>query len=79
MSTNQTFPVPLTPAQLNAAESAQWRQIVAQALVDARVAVPAFLVDDMDSATQTVTVADRHTGARTHLRRGQRSGGTFHL
>lgn len=45
----------LTPAQLNYAESSQWKQIVKQALADTRCATPAFLVEDM-SATQTVTV-----------------------
>jgi hypothetical protein len=37
------------------AQSAQFRQIVAQALANARVAIPAFLTEDMAS-TQTVTV-----------------------
>jgi hypothetical protein len=56
MSNTQTYPTPLTPSQLNRAESAQWKQIVTQALADTRVATPAFLVEDMDQATQTVTV-----------------------
>jgi hypothetical protein len=45
----------LTPAQLNYAESEQWKQIIKQALADTRCASPAFLVDDM-SDDQTVTV-----------------------
>jgi hypothetical protein len=41
---------------VNRAESAQWRTILKQALADTRCATPAFLVKDMDQATQTVTV-----------------------
>jgi hypothetical protein len=47
--------LPLTPSQLNYAESEQWKQIVKQALVNARVATPAFLTEDL-GADQTVTV-----------------------
>jgi len=54
-STTTALP-PFSPTQVNAAESAQWRQIVSQSLTDARMAVPAFLVKDMDEATQTVSV-----------------------
>lgn len=50
------FPSGLTPSQLNMAESAQWKLIVKQALADTRCATPAFLVSDLDEATQTVTV-----------------------
>jgi hypothetical protein len=45
----------LSPAQVNYAEPAQWRQIVRQALDDTRCASAAFLVEDV-SAQQTVTV-----------------------
>jgi hypothetical protein len=50
-----TFAPGLTPTQLNAAEPAQWRQIVRQALDDTRCATPAFLIEDM-SADQTVNI-----------------------
>ena len=46
----------LTPAQINQAAPAQWRQIIRQALADTRCATPAFLVEDMDAVHQTVTV-----------------------
>lgn len=46
----------LTPAQLNYAESAQWKQIIRQALADTRCASPAFLVQDLDPEAQTVAV-----------------------
>jgi hypothetical protein len=45
----------LTPAQLNAAESAQWQEILRQALADLRVAAPA-IVQSFDATTQTVAV-----------------------
>ncbi len=48
-------PAGLTPAQVNSAETSQWKQIIRQALVDTRCASPAFLVEDMDAAHQTVT------------------------
>lgn len=54
MLTPQTGPSPLTPAQLFRSQSAQWRQIVAQATNDLRVSIPAFLVSGIDPATQTV-------------------------
>lgn len=46
----------LTPSQLNYAESAQWKQIIKQALADTRCATPAFLTEDVNTDTQTVTV-----------------------
>lgn len=55
-SVPQTYPVPLTPEQLNYSDSAQWRQLARQLSADIRVATPAFLVEDMDAATQTVAV-----------------------
>jgi hypothetical protein len=45
----------LTPAQVNRDQSAQYRQVVSQALAEARVAIPAFLTADMDPDEQTVT------------------------
>lgn len=52
----QNYPVPLTPSQLNYAESAQWLQLARQLSVDIRVATPAFLVEDMSAEQQTVSV-----------------------
>ncbi len=46
----------LTPSQLNYAESAQWKQAIRQAGAELRCASPAFMVEDLDPATQTVTV-----------------------
>lgn len=46
----------LNPQQLVRAQSAQWRQIVKQALTDTRCASPAYAVADMDPVTQTVKV-----------------------
>lgn len=46
----------LTPAQVNRAQSAQWRQVIRQALADTRCSSPAFLTEDLDPVTQTVTV-----------------------
>jgi hypothetical protein len=46
----------LTPAQVNAAASAQWRQTIRQALTDTRCATPAFLVEDMGATTAPQTV-----------------------
>jgi hypothetical protein len=46
----------LTAAQVNRDQSAQFLQLIKQAMAKARVAIPAFLTDDMDPATQTVTV-----------------------
>jgi hypothetical protein len=53
MSSNSN-PV-LTPSQLNYSESAQWKQILQQALNDLRCAAPA-VVQSFDPDTQTVTV-----------------------
>ena len=49
-------PASLIPAQVNYAESAQYRQVVQAALMDARCATPGFLVEDMNVAQQTVRV-----------------------
>src|ERR1700733_5561995 len=46
----------LTPSQVNRAQSEQWRQIVRQSLNDVRCATPAFLTEDMNADTQTVTI-----------------------
>ena len=46
----------LTPSQVNQAQSEQWRQAIRQALADTRCASPAFVVEDLDPVTQTVTV-----------------------
>jgi hypothetical protein len=46
----------LTPSQVIAAQSEQWKQIVRQSLADTRCASPAFLTEDLDPVTQTVTV-----------------------
>lgn len=46
----------LTPAQVLGSEPEQWRLWIKQALADTRVATPAFLAEDMNSDTQTVTV-----------------------
>lgn len=59
MSSSSTGPVPalaLTPSQVLCSEAAQWRQIVRQSLADTRCATPAFLTEDIDATTQTVTV-----------------------
>jgi Phage protein Gp138 N-terminal domain len=56
LSTTSTAQAQLTASQVNRSESAQWRSIVRQALIDTRVASPAFLIEDMDTASQTVTV-----------------------
>jgi len=56
MSSVSSQPTPLTPFQVNCAEPAQFRQFIRQALADTRVSIPAFMVQDMDVATQTVTV-----------------------
>lgn len=45
-----------SPSMVNASASAQWRQIVRQHGADLRVSIPAMLSEDMDAATQTVTV-----------------------
>lgn len=45
----------LTPAQLNYAVTAQWKEILRQALTDLRVSIPA-IVQSFDPETQTVTV-----------------------
>lgn len=48
----------LTPSQVNAAESSQWKQILRQTLADVRTAIPAFLVEDIgDDQTVTVQIA----------------------
>lgn len=46
---------PLTPTQLTAAETAQFKEIVKQALFEARVAIPG-IIQDFDPEKQTVTV-----------------------
>jgi hypothetical protein len=47
----------LTPSQIVSSQYSQWKDSIKQAGVDTRVAVPAFLAVDMDTAdTQTVTV-----------------------
>lgn len=46
----------LSPSQVNRAAPEAVRQIVRQELTEARVASPAFLVQDMDPVTQTVMV-----------------------
>lgn len=46
----------LTPDQVNRAQSAQWRQAMKLLAVDLCVATPAFLTEDIDPVTQTVTV-----------------------
>ncbi len=46
----------LTPSQVIDTPSAQWRQIVRQALSEVRCATPAFLTEDMNATEQTVTV-----------------------
>ena len=58
MSAPQVPAFGLTPAQVNVAASAQWRQMIRQALADTRCATPAFLVEDMGAGgePQTVTV-----------------------
>ena len=58
MSTTQVPAFGLTPAQINQAAPAQWRQMIRQALADTRCATPAFLVEDMGAGgePQTVTV-----------------------
>ena len=46
----------LSPSQVNRAQSEQWRQAIRQALADARCSSVAFLTEDLDPITQTVTV-----------------------
>ena len=46
----------LTPGQVIAAQSAQWRELLRGALADTRCACPGFLTDDLNSNEQTVTV-----------------------
>lgn len=55
-SVPQTYNVPLTPEQINYAESAQWLALARQTAIDVRVATPAFLVSDMSAQQQTVEV-----------------------
>lgn len=55
-TTPQPLTPGLTPAQLNYADTAQWKQALEQVVTDLRCATAAFLVDDMDPVTQTVTV-----------------------
>jgi hypothetical protein len=52
----QTSPFPLSPSQLYQSFSVQWREMASQIMQNIRVALPAFLVQDMDVATQTVMV-----------------------
>jgi hypothetical protein len=54
VSTNPQIQIP--PSQLQSSITQQWRQYVTPQLNELRVAVPAFLVSDMDAATQTATV-----------------------
>ena len=59
MPSNTPGPNPLlalTPSQVIDTPSAQWRQIVRQALSEVRCATPAFLTEDMNATEQTVTV-----------------------
>jgi hypothetical protein len=56
LATSSYAQAQLTPSQLNASESAQWRDIIRRAGADLRVATPAYLAEDMDTDTQTVTV-----------------------
>jgi hypothetical protein len=56
LATSSTSQAQLTPSQVNNAESAQWRTLLRQASFDLRVHTPAFLLEDMDPDTQTVTV-----------------------
>lgn len=56
MSTTPNLTPGLTPAQLNSADTTQWKQIIRQSLADTRVATPAFLVTPVDPVKQTVTV-----------------------
>lgn len=46
----------LSLAQLNYADTAQWKLLIKQAMADARMASPAFLTEDMPAGAQTVTV-----------------------
>jgi hypothetical protein len=46
----------LTPSQVLRSAPEQWLQAVKQALADARCATPAFLTEDLDPTTTTVTV-----------------------
>ena len=46
----------LTPNQVIRTEGEQWRQVIRQALTEARCAIPGFLTKDMDAVEQTVTV-----------------------
>lgn len=50
-----TSPLQLTPAQLNSADTAQWKSPISQESVDLRVAVPA-IVQSFDAEKQFVTV-----------------------
>lgn len=47
---------PLSPVQVNASQSAQFRQIIRQFGTDLRVSIPAILTKDIDPVTQTVSV-----------------------
>lgn len=49
-------PAGLTPEQVNYSDTSQWRQFVRQSLATVRTAIPAFLVENLDPAKQTVTV-----------------------
>ena len=46
----------LTPGQIIAAQSAQWRELLRGALADTRCACPGFLTEDLNADKQTVTV-----------------------
>ena len=56
MASSSLAQAQLTPSQVNAAESAQWRELLRQSSFDLRVHTPAFLLEDMDQTSQTVTV-----------------------
>jgi hypothetical protein len=55
MSTPSTQLTPLTPSQINAAQSEQWKAALRQAVVDLRVAVPG-IIQSFDAVGQTATV-----------------------
>lgn len=53
-----TYAPGLTPSQVNASQSAQWRQIIRQEINDVRCATVAFLTENVtDSQTVTVQIA----------------------
>lgn len=46
---------PMTPAQVTAAQTSQWKEILRQALADMRVAIPG-IIESFDAAKQTAVV-----------------------